>query len=105
MQQPDNNASKPGGKQEENYKMLEIPVMPGQSGQSELENYQETDTTWEMICLDHDDNYCIDQDEAKNGKLRIRLRLHGRGFKSTRLHDFKAFTRKLFKALFCAFTS
>ncbi|KAJ7376901.1 hypothetical protein OS493_031781 [Desmophyllum pertusum] len=51
---------------EENYMMLEIPVMPGQSGQSELENYQETDTTWEMIYPDHDDNYCIDQDEAKN---------------------------------------
>ncbi|KAJ7376896.1 hypothetical protein OS493_031775 [Desmophyllum pertusum] len=46
--------------------MLGIPVMPGQSGQSELENDQETDTTWEMIYPYHDVNYCIDQDEAKN---------------------------------------
>ena len=71
---------------EGNFVVLEIPVIAGQSGQSEQENDQETETTWELINLDHDDNYCIDQDEA--GKLRIRLRLHVRGYMiSKHLHE------------------
>ena len=54
---------------EDGFVMLGNPNMPGQSGQNELENDQETDTTWD-------------------GKLRIRLCLHGRGYMiSKRLHE------------------
>ncbi|KAJ7326035.1 hypothetical protein OS493_028758 [Desmophyllum pertusum] len=68
---------------EEDFEMLENPKMPGQSGQSEQENDQETDTPWEMIYPDHDDKNVIVQQpqtsstegNSKDGTLVMKLRM------------------------------